>query len=249
MDLLLWTKLVGKLTVDGSCVLAPEFVYLHGNRFRSRAIVWGLFGTGDATGFHVAICKKRHCVSPGHLRMAASRVHFASVGRKAKPRSAKIPRVLPSKEDREAARREKRAQWRLQNRERLREQRRAYYWADPERHRAKCREYKEKNPHRASYSHQVLASPNAEEIKLRRASHSQLRRARQRGGRYEAISLRELIQRDHGICHLCGGGESADSWSMDHLKPVSQGGEHTWANVKLAHRLCNVRRGTRPLDP
>jgi 5-methylcytosine-specific restriction endonuclease McrA len=31
--------------------------------------------------------------------------------------------------------------------------------------------------------------------------------------------------------------------SMDHLVPLSKGGDHSWANVALAHRSCNSKRG------
>ena len=70
------------------------------------------------------------------------------------------------------------------------------------------------------------------------------------------ISLEKLYQRDHGICYLCGGvcdwadGEEKDGTfiagpmypSVDHVVPVSKGGTHTWANIKLAHRDCNTKK-------
>jgi len=33
--------------------------------------------------------------------------------------------------------------------------------------------------------------------------------------------------------------------SVDHIEPLSLGGEHTYANVRIAHLDCNVRRGNR----
>lgn len=30
---------------------------------------------------------------------------------------------------------------------------------------------------------------------------------------------------------------------MDHKKPISKGGSHTWDNIQLAHHVCNSRKG------
>lgn len=63
----------------------------------------------------------------------------------------------------------------------------------------------------------------------------------------ESISLPHLAERDGWRCHLCGGKVSRDTWSMDHLIPLSAGGDHTYANVALAHHRCNTLRGARGL--
>lgn len=78
------------------------------------------------------------------------------------------------------------------------------------------------------------------------------RRARKRGVRVsgERITLSALDERDGGICHLCKGivdwsaHHTANRYpSIDHVIPLANGGSHTWDNVKLAHRLCNSRKG------
>jgi hypothetical protein len=70
----------------------------------------------------------------------------------------------------------------------------------------------------------------------------------------DAIDLFDLGRRDGWGCHLCG--ESCDPSlshldrrypTVDHLVPVSDGGEDSWANVKIAHRGCNSSRGNKPL--
>jgi 5-methylcytosine-specific restriction endonuclease McrA len=35
--------------------------------------------------------------------------------------------------------------------------------------------------------------------------------------------------------------------TLDHLTPLSLGGEDTKENVKLAHWICNIRRSNKPL--
>ena len=67
------------------------------------------------------------------------------------------------------------------------------------------------------------------------------------------ITLEQLYKRDNGVCYLCGGKcDWSDSWvknnvfiagnnypSIEHVKPLSKGGEHSWNNIRLAHRICN----------
>lgn len=67
------------------------------------------------------------------------------------------------------------------------------------------------------------------------------------------ITLPLLFKRDKGVCKICGGlcdwsdmevkngyvvvGDNYPS--IDHIKPISKGGSHTWDNVQLSHKLCN----------
>lgn len=103
-------------------------------------------------------------------------------------------------------------------------------------------------------------SDMAEYVKAMR----ELRYERIRQGKMDDIDLGELILRDRGACHICGKqvakrkkygsrkgprGKMANQPTIDHIVPVSRGGEHTWENVKLAHRSCNSRKGGRmPID-
>lgn len=72
------------------------------------------------------------------------------------------------------------------------------------------------------------------------------------------ITLDALIERDGGVCYLCGCTTSkADSWhdengnficgetypTRDHVIPIAKGGTHTWDNVKLACMKCNSTKG------
>lgn len=77
------------------------------------------------------------------------------------------------------------------------------------------------------------------------------------------ITLTKLINRDNNVCHICG--EPCDSNdieardngvmvagngypSIDHVIPISKGGNHSWDNVRLAHRICNTIKYNRT-DP
>lgn len=83
---------------------------------------------------------------------------------------------------------------------------------------------------------------------VRRGQSEARRRDAVRTG--DRITLSALMSRDDRRCHLCGGttywskGPLHDKYpTIDHLVPISQGGTHTWDNVALAHRGCNLRRG------
>ena len=87
------------------------------------------------------------------------------------------------------------------------------------------------------------------------------RRLRIDGNTIENVSLEDLYKRDAGICHICGGQCRYDDYtvvgdvfiagnyypSIDHIIPLAKGGEHSYDNVRLAHRICNARRGTKEL--
>lgn len=76
------------------------------------------------------------------------------------------------------------------------------------------------------------------------------------------ITLERLYKRDSGVCYLCG---KACDWtdyivkdgvticgdnypSIEHVEPISKGGLHSWANVKLACRGCNTAKHTAPMS-
>lgn len=78
------------------------------------------------------------------------------------------------------------------------------------------------------------------------------RRAKVRGVTVSAIKATDIFERDNWICGICY--EKVDkklkhphpkSKSLDHIIPVSLGGEHSPRNVQLAHLGCNCRKHNR----
>lgn len=76
----------------------------------------------------------------------------------------------------------------------------------------------------------------------------------------KSISLKKLYKRDKGICWLCGGKcdykdyskdengnfiVGTDYPSIDHVYPLSKGGDHVWSNVRLAHHYCNILKSNK----
>lgn len=71
------------------------------------------------------------------------------------------------------------------------------------------------------------------------------------------ITLAKLINKEKNICYICqqecepndytiddkGTIISGNRYpSIDHVMPLSKGGKHEWNNIKLAHRICNIKK-------
>lgn len=68
----------------------------------------------------------------------------------------------------------------------------------------------------------------------------------------EPYTIDLIAERDEFTCHLCGVGVDMGLYwpdryspSVDHVVPLSRGGDDTLANVKLSHLTCNLSKGNR----
>lgn len=61
------------------------------------------------------------------------------------------------------------------------------------------------------------------------------------------ITLEEVYKRAKGICALCNKWVMPKHASIDHKKPLSKGGTHTWDNVQLMHVRCNKVKGAKEI--
>ncbi len=72
-----------------------------------------------------------------------------------------------------------------------------------------------------------------------------------------SITLSKLIEKENNKCYLCNQECNSEDYviddkgtvicgnyypSVDHVVPLSKGGKHEWDNIKLAHRICNIRK-------
>jgi hypothetical protein len=119
-------------------------------------------------------------------------------------------------------------------------------------HRAKglChRHYKEQY-----YPDRSMPQFDTDPMKKRRrdAIRSHRRRAAARGLNAENVDRQRVGERDGWRCGVCA--KKVDpalvwphprSQSLDHVIPLSEGGEHTYANTRIAHLRCNVLRRDR----
>lgn len=76
------------------------------------------------------------------------------------------------------------------------------------------------------------------------------RRAWKRGAALSPVSRAKVYRRDGWLCQLCRlpvdpslRSPDPGSASLDHIHPLSRGGEHSMRNVQLAHLGCNRAKG------
>ncbi len=97
--------------------------------------------------------------------------------------------------------------------------------------RDRARRWAAENPERAS-------------INARTSANRRRSRLRDQGG--EPVDYAAILARDGMTCHLCkveiG---SLDDLHFDHVVPLARGGAHSEDNIRPAHALCNMRKGSR----
>lgn len=78
------------------------------------------------------------------------------------------------------------------------------------------------------------------------------RRLRKRSQPSETVTLAFLLQRDKGVCGICGKRVDRNavvpdpkSPTLDHVIPLAKDGSHTKANCQLAHFACNSFKNDR----
>jgi 5-methylcytosine-specific restriction endonuclease McrA len=79
----------------------------------------------------------------------------------------------------------------------------------------------------------------------RRADYNAKRRAAAYTSVVEDVSRDEIIARDGQSCYLCGKEVSIHDLTLDHVLALANGGSHTPDNIRIAHRSCNSKKGTR----
>ncbi len=58
-----------------------------------------------------------------------------------------------------------------------------------------------------------------------------------------------VLERDDGVCGICGGDVDPVNYTLDHVVPIACGGRHVLTNLQLAHRACNSRKHTAEMAP
>lgn len=96
---------------------------------------------------------------------------------------------------------------------------------------------------------------NPEAAKALARIHGAKRQARMKGADAENVDPFKVFERDRWRCHLCGirtpksarGTYQDNAPELDHLQPLSRGGQHTYANTACCCRRCNIAKGAKPL--
>jgi 5-methylcytosine-specific restriction endonuclease McrA len=120
---------------------------------------------------------------------------------------------------------------------------RAYREANRETINQKGREYRELNTtkERARSQAYHIRRPDVA------YKNTLARRARRAGVAVERVDPIAVFERDGWKCGICLRPVVKEEASVDHIVPIARGGEHSYANVQLAHLSCNKRKGVKLL--
>ena len=159
--------------------------------------------------------------------------------------------------EREAAKaRERMRRERAERPEHVRERERAY-WSRPEnapRRAEQARRARERALQRPGTRERLRENwrrwrerhPEHERARMRAVQAE--RQARKLEQFVERVDALVVLERDDGVCGICGGDVDPFEFHVDHIVPLSRGGEHSYANVQAAHPFCNVSKGARSVD-
>jgi hypothetical protein len=98
---------------------------------------------------------------------------------------------------------------------------------------------------------------NPEKVREASIKSNHKRRAQKNSTNHEPYTIDELITTYGTICHLCGGEidfnaprrAGVEGWEfglhIDHVMPLSKGGDDTLLNVRPAHGQCNLAKSAR----
>lgn len=88
-----------------------------------------------------------------------------------------------------------------------------------------------------------------------RQDKARRQRALKRGATVEMVHAGKVFDRDGWRCQLCGcktpkakrGTYDNDAPELDHIMPLSKGGEHSYLNTQCACRKCNIAKSSKPM--
>jgi 5-methylcytosine-specific restriction endonuclease McrA len=138
------------------------------------------------------------------------------------------------------------------------------YWDDPEGAIQASQQYYEEHKNEI-LAKQQLRRDNDPELRAKKVAYSaqwvrdhpeqarrlfcqgaQTRRARKLDQFVEHIDPQVVFDTHKGICGICNK-PIQGGFHVDHVIPLSKGGEHSYANTQPAHPKCNLRKGAKIL--
>lgn len=110
-----------------------------------------------------------------------------------------------------------------------------------ERARLAGKRFRERHPERAKQIAREYHARNRVGHNIRQ----QLRRARMRNVRSDPnMVIRNHVSSLPHFCRWCGRDLTETEWHIDHVIPISRGGDHIVSNIVKACYECNVSRGS-----
>ncbi len=132
--------------------------------------------------------------------------------------------------------------------------RKNYYAANREASKLKTKEWTRANPDKARKAVTSWVEDNRErsrEIKRAwdkrnpqiRIEATRRRQAKIAGATIEKVDYSVILERDNSVCHICKKHVIRKDVHFDHVIPIFRGGDHSYENIKVAHSICNLKKG------
>ena len=65
---------------------------------------------------------------------------------------------------------------------------------------------------------------------------------------FESIDRKTVYRRDWGICYLCENPVGIQGVHIDHIIPLTRGGDHSYNNLAVSCPSCNMSKGNKVID-
>lgn len=129
-------------------------------------------------------------------------------------------------------------------------QRRYYSIPENNKHRREyLRQWREAHPEQALEGQRRWREAHPERARELSATYTQTRRARKAEAFVEVVESGVVFALGDGFCGLCVQPidltlrwPHPESFSIEHITPLSKGGEHSYVNTQSAHLVCNMRK-------
>ena len=115
-----------------------------------------------------------------------------------------------------------------------------------DKHRASSAKWQLNNSGRARMNKKKWSQLNEEAVRLHRTTYRHSRRLRLQGSAVDSSKWKALVESFAGFCPYCS------SWghelTLDHILPVSSGGDNHIDNLMPCCFRCNTLKGAKPLQ-
>lgn len=138
--------------------------------------------------------------------------------------------------------------WRKNNPDKAKELRDKWYINNPEKLKRSCKRWRDNNSKKVKEYNRIWNKNNP----VKRLAYEIKRVALKKGIISEDIDLLQVYENHNWECGVCGKKinpklkfPNPKSKSLDHILPLSKGGNHVSDNIRPAHLGCNSSKGNR----
>lgn len=156
--------------------------------------------------------------------------------------------------------RQSNARCRAKDPEKHRAKQREYYHKDVDHSRKLLRDWRKKNGDRVRCYKRISYAKHADSIRgysrewakanpLKRRVSESGRRARKRSaqGSYTDVDIQSMLKDQKGLCKYCSK-DISNQYHIDHVVPLSRGGSNELSNLVLSCSHCNLSKGKKMLN-